>query len=103
MSAARTAGPGQVDEEAGGGVFTLALHHGSFIYGNIGTSDRLQFTAIGRAINEVARLQDLTKSLEEPLLVSGAFAALAGGEWRDLGSRKVRGVDQPLSLFGAPD
>ncbi len=107
LSAARAAGPGQAAGEAAGesagqfgaGVFTLALHHGSFIYGNIGTEDRLQFTAIGRAINEVARLQDLTKNLEEPLLASGVFAKLAGGRWRDLGSQKVRGVDQPLTLF----
>ncbi|MEJ1996269.1 MAG: hypothetical protein P8X75_13865 [Limibacillus sp.] len=79
--------------------FEVALHYGSFIYGNIGTADRLQFTAIGSSINELARIQDLTKSLGEPLLASGPFTEKAGGDWRGLGEHKVRGLDQALPLF----
>jgi adenylate cyclase len=79
--------------------FTIALHHGSFVYGNIGTSDRLQFTAIGSTINELARLQELTKVLEKPLLASGAFVTLTKIDWQHLGEQQVRGVASPLALF----
>jgi len=46
-----------------------------FSGGNIGTADRLDFTAIGPAVNLVSRLEGLCKPLRKTVLVSGALAA----------------------------
>lgn len=73
--------------------FGLGLHLGGFLFGNIGVPDRLQFTAVGPAVNLAARLEALSKRLDEPLLASGAFVArLPDRGWRDLGSHALRGL-----------
>ena len=41
--------------------FGISLHVGQVIYGNVGVPDRLQFTLVGSAVNEVVRVQYLTK------------------------------------------
>jgi len=51
----------------------IALHAGEVTYGNIGTAERLDFTVIGPAVNEAARLQGLCKELGTPILISKSF------------------------------
>jgi adenylate cyclase len=72
--------------------FGIGLHLGSVIYGNIGVPDRLEFTVVGPAVNEVARIEELTKSLDRPILASRAFAATLPVAWESLGPRTLRGV-----------
>jgi len=79
--------------------FGIALHLGRMIYGNVGIPERLQFTVVGVAVNEVARVQDLTKQLGCPLLASAAFAAAAPGPWRPLGEHLLRGFDTPMAIL----
>ena len=55
--------------------FGAALHLGEMLWGNIGAADRLDFTAIGPAVNLVSRLEGLCRPLDKAVLVSGAFAA----------------------------
>jgi adenylate cyclase len=57
----------------------IALHYGDAAYGNIGSGNRLDFTAIGRDINILSRLELLCKDVDRPLLMSGAFAAEVAG------------------------
>src|SRR4029453_5546629 len=45
--------------------FGAALHLGEILWGNIGAADRLDFTAIGPAVNLVSRLEGLGKPLAE--------------------------------------
>jgi class 3 adenylate cyclase len=52
----------------------IALHHGDAAYGNIGSGNRLDFTAIGRDINILSRLELLCKDIGRPLLMTGTFA-----------------------------
>ena len=52
----------------------LALHLGEVLYGNVGAIDRLDFTVIGPAVNEVARIEALCEPLGRSMLVSAAFA-----------------------------
>src|SRR5262245_28328784 len=52
----------------------IALHAGEVTYGNIGTADRLDFTVIGPAVNEAARLEGLCKVLGKQILISKSFA-----------------------------
>ena len=53
----------------------LALHLGEVLYGNVGATDRLDFTVIGPAVNEVARIEALCEPLGRPVLVSAEFVA----------------------------
>jgi adenylate cyclase len=78
----------------------IGLHLGDVVYGNIGASDRLDFTVIGGAVNEVSRVESLCKELEVPLLCTAAFArALGGAQLKSLGRHGLRGVAEPAELF----
>src|SRR6204780_3333645 len=59
--------------------FGISLHLGEVIYGNVGVPERLQFTVVGAAVNEVVRVQDLTKQLGCPLLATATFADAVAG------------------------
>ena len=82
--------------------FGLALHMGDVIYGNVGVPNRLAFTVIGAAANEAARLQDLCKSLDESILISGAFADCFPGKLISHGHHTLRGVGAPQEVFILP-
>jgi adenylate cyclase len=80
----------------------LGLHIGDVFYGNVGSKERLDFTVIGPAVNEVSRIAAMCRSLEQPLLVSSAFAqAMGGGRSRliSVGRYALRGVGRPQELF----
>lgn len=80
--------------------FGLGLHVGEVLYGNIGVPERLEFSVIGRAANETARLEDLTKRLDCPVIASDAFVNLAPGpHWTNLGSQMLRGVSEPQPIW----
>src|SRR3954454_12989021 len=73
----------------------LGLHIGEVLYGNIGGSDRLDFTVVGPAVNEVSRIAGMCRSAEQEVLVSSAFAAALGPERARLvsvGRYALRGV-----------
>jgi adenylate cyclase len=81
----------------------LALHIGEVFFGNIGSDQRLDFTVVGPAVNEVSRIAAMCRSAERGLLVSSAFAeALPAGE-RDrfvsVGRYALRGVGRAQELF----
>ena len=80
----------------------LGLHVGEVFYGNIGSEDRLDFTVIGPAVNEVSRIAAMCRSVDQPLLISSAFAEAVGEERRRLvsvGRYALRGVGRPQELF----
>ncbi len=79
--------------------FGIGLHPGSVFYGNIGTPTRLEFTVIGRAANEAARIESQCKELGEPLLVSDDFVKLLPGGWRSQGTFDLRNIDRPVEIF----
>jgi adenylate cyclase len=80
----------------------VALHLGTVIYGNVGASDRLDFTAIGPAVNLVSRVETVAKALGEPIVVTDEFAHAYGVPLRSLGIHQLPGVAKPRELF-APD
>jgi adenylate cyclase len=82
--------------------FTLALHEGEVLYGNVGSQDRLDFTVVGPAVNEVSRIQAMSRSLDQPILVSASFADACGNQRERLvsvGRYVLRGVSRPQELF----
>jgi adenylate cyclase len=79
--------------------YGIALHVGNVMFGNVGLKDRLTFSAFGGAVNEVQRLQGLTKTLGRPVVASQAFATYCGGDWVSLGERRLRGVRDKVAIL----
>jgi adenylate cyclase len=80
----------------------LGLHIGEVFYGNIGSKERLDFTVVGPAVNEVSRIAAMCRSVDQPILLSAAFAASIGDERRpfvSVGRYALRGVGKPQELF----
>jgi len=82
--------------------FGIGVHFGDVVFGNAGTAERLKFGVIGRAVNEVARTEDMSKELGHPVVVTDAVASRVaslegngigeGAPLVDLGFHDLRGI-----------
>jgi adenylate cyclase len=82
--------------------FYLGLHIGRVFYGNIGSRERLDFTVIGPAVNEVSRIASMCRSVDQPLLMSDGFVEGLKERRQDflsVGRFALRGVAAPRELF----
>ncbi|HEX2115118.1 MAG TPA: adenylate/guanylate cyclase domain-containing protein [Alphaproteobacteria bacterium] len=82
--------------------FYLGLHVGEVFYGNIGSVDRLDFTVVGPAVNETSRIAAMCRSLDQPVLLSSAFADAAPecrAQLVSVGRYALRGVARPQELY----
>jgi len=80
----------------------LGLHLGEVFYGNIGSKERLDFTVVGPAVNEVSRIAAMCRSVDQPILLSAAFAESCAEQARtfaSVGRFALRGVGKPQELF----
>lgn len=79
----------------------VGLHYGPVVVGAIGSSRRQEFTTIGATVNLAARVQDLTKQLGRPLLLTEAAAQVLNSPdtLEPLGSHAIRGLTEPVSLY----
>jgi adenylate cyclase len=83
--------------------YGIGLHVGNVTYGNIGVPERLEFTVIGAAANEAARVESMTKELKKPVLTSTAFAAAYGGKLTSVGKYPLKGLEGEHELFTVPE
>lgn len=79
--------------------YGIGLHVGHLAYGNIGVPERLQFTVIGRAANEAARIEALTKEQKRQVLISSTFAECCPSPLESIGEFELRGVAQKQQIF----
>jgi adenylate cyclase len=79
--------------------FGLAIHVGDVMYGNLGIPQRMQFTVIGAAANEAARLAGMCKDFKQWILLSSAFPRCFPGQMKSLGHHVMRGMDAPEEIF----
>jgi adenylate cyclase len=81
--------------------YGIGVHVGDVMYGNIGSSARLDFTVIGPAVNMASRLEALTKQLGKNVLLSQAFADLVKSDFEleRVGEYPLRGFNDPVELF----
>jgi adenylate cyclase len=84
----------------------LGLHVGDVFYGNIGSLERLDFTVVGPAVNEVNRIAAMCRTVERDVLLSEALVAAARPEDRQrlvsVGRYALRGIAKAQELY-APD
>ena len=81
----------------------MALHLGEILWGNVGAADRLDFTAIGPAVNLVSRLEGLCRPLGRTVLISGAVAAETSVTLVPLGTHALRGIASPCAVYTVSD
>jgi adenylate cyclase len=86
-------------EKSGAIEFGIGVHFGDVVFGNAGTRERLKFGVLGRAVNEVARTQDMSKLLQRPVVVSDAVARRASVALADLGLHELRGIPTARRLW----
>ena len=80
----------------------VGLHTCEALVGNVGTSDRFSYTAIGDGVNLCSRLEGLNKIYGTWIIASSATAKAASGGgflWRFLDRVAVVGRDEPLEIF----
>jgi adenylate cyclase len=81
----------------------VGLHVGEVFYGNIGSEDRLDFTVVGPAVNEVSRIASMCRSVDRELLVSSAFCtgldAAGRGYLVSTGRFALRGIGRAQDLY----
>jgi adenylate cyclase len=77
----------------------IGLHHGPAVVGNIGSAERMQYTAIGDTVNIAARL--VSRAEPGQILVSETMYKAAGGSdlFRDLGEISVKGRDAQVRVY----
>jgi adenylate cyclase len=79
----------------------VGLHVGEVFYGNVGSRERLAFPVIGPAVNEASRIAAMCRSVDQPVLISSAFAEVGDIKRRlvSVGRYALRGVARPQELF----
>ena len=81
----------------------VGLHVGEVFYGNIGSDDRLDFTVVGPAVNEVSRIASMCRSVDRELLMSSAFRAGLDAAGRNYlvstGRYALRGIGRAQDLY----
>jgi class 3 adenylate cyclase/uncharacterized protein (DUF427 family) len=82
--------------------YGVGLHLGRVTYGNIGIPERLEFTVIGSAANEAARIEGMCKTLGHPVVISASFADNFPGKLVSLGMHALKDVAGEQELFTLP-
>ncbi|MGI9476860.1 MAG: adenylate/guanylate cyclase domain-containing protein [Hyphomicrobiaceae bacterium] len=81
----------------------IGLHLGDVFFGNIGATNRLDFTVIGEAVNIASRVEGLCKPLKRNVLMSAPVAAFLGERAELLGAQHLKGLQKAEQLFALLD
>ncbi|MDE1993483.1 MAG: adenylate/guanylate cyclase domain-containing protein [Rhizobiaceae bacterium] len=77
----------------------IVLHVGEVFYGNVGAARRLDFTAIGKAVNEAARMEKLCDTVGRSLLASQAFVSHLQAGFEPVGVFSLKGVTRSAEIY----
>ena len=81
--------------------FGIGIHQGEAIVGNIGSSERMEFTAIGDTVNSASRLESATKQYHTDLIISDSVRERVHEQFvcRTADLVKVKGKVHPMEVF----
>ncbi|RDE24847.1 adenylate/guanylate cyclase domain-containing protein [Motiliproteus coralliicola] len=79
--------------------FGIGLHKGEVLYGNIGIPSRLEFTVIGEAANEAARVEGMCPVLGQNILASKVFADCYPMGWNSHGQHRLKNIAEPMEIL----
>jgi adenylate cyclase len=79
------------------------VHFGDVVAGNIGTTERLQYTVMGDTVNIASRLQSATKELGHSILISAEAARSSDAPLSLVGPLQIRGRENPMVVYRVAD
>ncbi|MEM9277185.1 MAG: adenylate/guanylate cyclase domain-containing protein [Pseudomonadota bacterium] len=79
--------------------FGIGINSGEVMFGNIGIPSRLTFSVIGPTVNQVARIEGMTKLVQQTVLADKTIASFDKARWKSTGMHKLDGVLEPVELF----
>ena len=79
----------------------FGVHVGEAVLGNVGSSDRIDYTAIGDTVNIAARLEGLNKFYGTSILASGQIVSVCSNEFlfRLIDRTMPKGTGNVLEIF----